>query len=157
MHERSTMRRAHRAGAALWRSVLASRAALRGTSTCSEPLGGSLAPACALVEHGAKLRVAVALSGGVDSAVAALLLKQQGHAVFGVFMRNWDADEEAYGGDAREEEGQRGGGGRGGDGGLACWERDLRDARAVAGRLGIPLHEVDFVREYWQQVWPYWI
>lgn len=64
--------------------------------------------------------VAVGLSGGVDSAVAAWLLRQAGHDVFGVFMRNWDA---------REEEG----------GGQCPAEIDLKDARQVSATVGRPL------------------
>lgn len=77
--------------------------------------------------------VAVGLSGGVDSAVAALRLRAAGVRVVGVFMRNWDGREEAGGGECPAE-------------------RDLEDARRVAGRIGIPLHEVDFVAEYWTRV-----
>lgn len=51
-------------------------------------------PTCFRVAAGEKLRVAVALSGGVDSAVVALRLLQEGHQVFGMFMCNWDAREE---------------------------------------------------------------
>jgi len=77
--------------------------------------------------------VAVGLSGGVDSAVGALKLKQAGHDVVGVYMRNWDAREE------------------GGD--VACpGDKDLADAQQVADTLGIPLHEIDFVAEYWTRV-----
>ena len=76
--------------------------------------------------------VVVGLSGGVDSAVAALLLKRAGFDVVGLIARNWDESEES---------------------GAACgYERDLRDAQSVARTLCIPLHEVDFVREYWQDV-----
>ena len=77
-------------------------------------------------------RVAVGLSGGVDSAVAAWLLKTAGFDVTGVLMRNWDEAEET--------------------GGECTFEKDQRDARAVAAHLGIPLREVDFVKEYWHSV-----
>lgn len=79
------------------------------------------------------LHVAVGISGGVDSAVAAMLLKQQGHDVFGVFMRNWDEAEER--------------------GNQNCSvEQDFKDAAAVCKQLNIPLHEVDFVSKYWNHV-----
>jgi hypothetical protein len=65
-------------------------------------LSSAAPPACVLAAAGNKLRVAVALSGGFDSAVTAMLLKQQGHDVFGIFMRNWDAAEEAADDDDRQ-------------------------------------------------------
>ena len=74
-------------------------------------------------------RVAVGLSGGVDSAVAAAVLREQGHDVVGVFMRNWDEKEER---------------------GVCTSEADAAKASAIAQHLGIPFHRVDFVREYWQ-------
>jgi tRNA-specific 2-thiouridylase len=74
--------------------------------------------------------VAVAVSGGVDSAVAAMLLQQQGYRVFGVHMHNWDAADEV--------------------GAPACSSAaDLADARALCRLLGIELLEVDFVARYW--------
>ena len=75
--------------------------------------------------------VAVGVSGGVDSSVAALLLKEQGHDVIGVHMTNWDIAEEG------EE---------------ACGEQEARDAHRVCEKLGIGFHRVSFVREYWNDV-----
>ena len=75
--------------------------------------------------------VAVGVSGGVDSSVAALLLRQQGHDVVGVHMTNWDAAEEGIEG---------------------CAEREERDARKVCEQLGIGFQHVSFVREYWHDV-----
>ena len=71
-------------------------------------------------------RVIVGLSGGVDSAVAALLLKEAGWDVQGLFMSNWEEDEDAY----------------------CTAAQDYQDARAVAAELAIPLHRVSFAREY---------
>ncbi|BBN12749.1 hypothetical protein MPTK1_5g22570 [Marchantia polymorpha subsp. ruderalis] len=77
--------------------------------------------------------IAVGLSGGVDSSIAALLLKRQGYRVFGVYMRNWDSSDEV--------------------GGTACSaERDYEDARLVAKQLGIELYEVDNQKRYWTDV-----
>lgn len=70
-------------------------------------------------------RVIVGLSGGVDSAVAALLLKEQGFEVHGLYMSNWD-DDDAY----------------------CTAAQDFQDARAVARELAIPLHRVSFAAEY---------
>jgi tRNA-specific 2-thiouridylase len=75
-------------------------------------------------------RVVVGLSGGVDSAVAALLLKEQGYDVHGLFMSNWDEDDTAY----------------------CTSASDYQDARAVARELEIPLHRVSFAAEYREQV-----
>ncbi len=78
-----------------------------------------------------RLRIVVGMSGGVDSSVAAWLLKRQGHEVVGVFMKNWeDDDDEAY-----------------------CSSRqDLVDAVAVADVLGVEIHAVNFAREYRERV-----
>jgi tRNA-uridine 2-sulfurtransferase len=74
-------------------------------------------------------RVIVGLSGGVDSAVAALLLRDAGHEVHGLYMDNWDDDDE-----------------------YCTAARDYQDARAVARELGLVLHRVSFAAEYRQQV-----
>jgi tRNA-specific 2-thiouridylase len=70
------------------------------------------------------------MSGGVDSSVAAHLLKEQGYRVSGLFMVNWTEDEEGYCSSAQ----------------------DFQDARAVCEELAIPLHRVDFSREYRERV-----
>ncbi len=81
-------------------------------------------------------RVIVGLSGGVDSAVAALLLQQQGHCVEALFMKNWDED----------------------DGSEYCTARaDLADAEAVCRLLGIRLHTANFAAEYWDNVFEHFL
>jgi len=79
-------------------------------------------------------KIAVGISGGVDSAVAALLLQQAGHEVIGVFMRNWDETEEI--GKTRQ----------------CTIEKDFKDAGAVCTQLNIPLYEADFIAQYWNEV-----
>ena len=75
--------------------------------------------------------IIVGLSGGVDSAVSALLLKQQGYQVEGVFMQNWEAER---------------------DDPYCSAEQDLSDAQAIADQIGIPLHTANFSKDYWQRV-----
>lgn len=79
-------------------------------------------------------RIVVGLSGGVDSAVAALLLKAQGADVQALHMTNWD-DEEGY----------------------CTAARDLQDARRVCEQIGIPLHHVNFAREYRENVFEHFL
>src|SRR3990167_4569477 len=79
-------------------------------------------------------KVVVGLSGGVDSAVSALLLKQQGLEVIGAFMQNWQIDQ---------------------DDPYCTAEQDLSDARAVADHIGIPLQVINFSQAYWNHVFQY--
>ncbi|MBI4302980.1 MAG: tRNA 2-thiouridine(34) synthase MnmA [Chloroflexi bacterium] len=88
------------------------------------------------------VKVAVAMSGGVDSSVAAALLKEEGYTVYGVTMQIWDG------------EGLRGEGMHHGCYG-AGEEEDIEDARRVAGALGIPYHVFDLRQEYKEQVLDY--
>ncbi|WP_406614538.1 tRNA 2-thiouridine(34) synthase MnmA [Mycoplasma corogypsi] len=86
-------------------------------------------------------KVVVGISGGVDSSVAAYLLKQQGYDVVGLFMRNWDSmvNNDILGNTELDK-------------GFCPQEQDYQDALAVAKKLDIPLHRVDFVKEYWDNV-----
>ncbi|MDR1255866.1 MAG: tRNA 2-thiouridine(34) synthase MnmA [Puniceicoccales bacterium] len=79
-------------------------------------------------------RVGIALSGGVDSSVAAYLLKEAGYDLHGVFMRTWNADDDA---NPLSE---------------CPWRRDLEDARAVAGQLGISFEVVSMIERYKEHV-----
>ena len=93
-----------------------------------------------------KVKVMVGLSGGVDSAVAAYLLIQQGYEVVGGFMRNWDAIANGdFLGNPTLNESQ------------CPQEKDYEDAIRVAEKLNIPLYRIDFVKEYWDYVFSYFI
>lgn len=76
-------------------------------------------------------KVIVGMSGGVDSSVSAYLLQQQGYQVAGLFMKNWEEDD-------NEE--------------YCSAATDLADAQAVCDKLGIELHTVNFAAEYWDNV-----
>lgn len=78
----------------------------------------------------------IGLSGGVDSSVSALLLKQQGYTVEALFMKNWEEDDtEEY----------------------CAAETDLADAQQVCDVLDIPLHTVNFASEYWERVFAHFL
>ncbi len=93
----------------------------------------------------AKKRVVVGMSGGVDSSVAAYLLKEQGYEVIGLFMQNWDP---ALNGDLADPYV---------DAEICQAQEDYNDAKAVADSLGIEIHRVDFVQEYWDKVFKFFL
>ncbi|XP_055350571.1 mitochondrial tRNA-specific 2-thiouridylase 1-like isoform X2 [Paramacrobiotus metropolitanus] len=76
-------------------------------------------------------RVVCGVSGGVDSCISALILKRKGFDVIGAFMRNWDSKDES---------------------GQCTLDKDCEDAENICRRLEIPFHEVNFVKEYWNDV-----
>ncbi|MCD7807735.1 MAG: tRNA 2-thiouridine(34) synthase MnmA [Erysipelotrichaceae bacterium] len=91
-------------------------------------------------------RVVLGLSGGVDSAVAAYVLKKQGYEVIGVFMRNWDSslNNDILGNPNNDAD-------------ICPQEQDYNDAKKVAEHLGIELRRVDFIKEYWDYVFTYFL
>ncbi len=82
------------------------------------------------------IRVVLGMSGGVDSSVAALLLKRQGYDVIGVFMKNWEEEDET---------------------GVCTSANDYNDVRRVAQRIGIPYYTVNFAKEYRERVFSYFL
>lgn len=91
-------------------------------------------------------KVVVGISGGVDSSVAAAILKEQGYEVIGLFMRNWDS---LVNNDIK--------GNKTLNGDICTQEIDYNDAKAVCDTLGIKLHRIDFVKEYWDYVFKYFL
>jgi tRNA-uridine 2-sulfurtransferase len=82
------------------------------------------------------IRVVVGMSGGVDSSVAALLLKQQGYDVIGIFMKNWDDTD---------------------DTGFCTATEDYNDVIRVCNQIGIPYYAVNFEKQYWDKVFTYFL
>ena len=91
-------------------------------------------------------KVMIGLSGGVDSAVAAYLLKKQGYEVVAGFMRNWDAiaNGDILGNPTLNNS-------------CCPQEADYEDAKLVAEKLGIELFRIDFIKEYWDNVFTYFL
>ena len=81
-------------------------------------------------------KIVVGMSGGVDSSVAALLLKRAGHEVIGVFMKNWEEKD---------------------DNGVCTSETDWTDVRGVCEKIDIPYYSVNFVKEYYDRVFSYFL
>ncbi len=81
-------------------------------------------------------RVVVGMSGGVDSSVTALLLKEQGYDVVGVFMKNWDDTDEN---------------------GVCTATEDYKDVALVANKIGVPYYSINFEKEYWDKVFSYFL
>lgn len=81
-------------------------------------------------------RVVVGMSGGVDSSVTALLLKEQGYDVIGIFMKNWDDTDEF---------------------GVCTATEDYNDVARVCEQIGIPYYAVNFEKEYWDKVFTYFL
>lgn len=88
------------------------------------------------MKDNSKTRVVVGMSGGVDSSVTALLLKEQGYDVVGVFMKNWDDTDEN---------------------GVCTATEDYKDVAKVANQIGIPYYSVNFEKEYWDRVFEYFL
>lgn len=82
------------------------------------------------------MKIVVGMSGGVDSSVAALLLKQQGYDVIGVFMRNWEESDED---------------------GVCTATEDYEDVQRVCETIDIPYYTVNFTREYYDRVFQYFL
>jgi len=82
------------------------------------------------------MKIVVGMSGGVDSAVSALLLAREGHEVIGVFMKNWEEQTPD---------------------GVCSSTRDAEDARAICDAIGIPHYTVNFSREYYERVFSYFL
>ncbi len=81
-------------------------------------------------------RVVIGMSGGVDSSVAALLLKEQGYDVIGIFMKNWDDTDEN---------------------GVCTATEDYNDVIRVCNQIGIPYYAVNFEKQYWDKVFTYFL
>ena len=92
------------------------------------------------------MKVLVGLSGGVDSAVAAYILKQAGHEVTCCFMRNWDSalNNDTLGNNTLNDD-------------ICPQEQDYNDAKNVADKLGLQLLRSDYIEEYWHEVFEFFV
>ena len=86
------------------------------------------------------------MAGGVDSAVGAYLLKKEGYEVIGLFMRNWDSNinNDILGNPNDTND-------------ICPQEKDYNDAKKVCEFLEIELHRIDFIKEYWDFVFTYFL
>lgn len=89
-----------------------------------------------IMKDNSQIKVVVGMSGGVDSSVTALLLKEQGYDVIGIFMKNWDDTDEN---------------------GFCTATEDYQDVALVAEQIGIPYYSVNFEKEYWNKVFSYFL
>ena len=89
------------------------------------------------------MKVVIGMSGGVDSEVSAYLLDKEEYDVIGLFMKNWDSNINS------DPEGITDG--------ICPQEQDYIDAKKVCDHLGIPLYRVDFIKEYWDSVFAYFL
>lgn len=89
-----------------------------------------------MTKPNSETRVVVGMSGGVDSSVTALLLKQQGYDVIGIFMKNWDDTDEF---------------------GYCTAEADAEDVRRVCEQIDIPYYTVNFEKQYYDKVFAYFL
>ncbi len=87
-------------------------------------------------EANSKIKVICGMSGGVDSSVSAFILQQQGYDVEGLFMKNWEEDDDTD---------------------YCTAAADLADAQAVCDKLGIKLHKINFAAEYWDNVFEHFL
>ncbi|WP_040976759.1 tRNA 2-thiouridine(34) synthase MnmA [Necropsobacter massiliensis] len=90
----------------------------------------------AQVADNSRKKVIVGMSGGVDSSVSAFILQQQGYQVEGLFMKNWEEDDDTD---------------------YCTAAADLTDAQAVCDKLGIRLHKINFAAEYWDNVFEHFL
>lgn len=89
-----------------------------------------------MINNNKNTKIVVGMSGGVDSSVSALLLKEQGYDVIGIFMKNWDEKD---------------------DSGYCTAAEDYEDVVRVCDQIGIPYYSINFTEEYWNRVFKYFL
>ncbi len=115
---------------------MAKKASLSVKNFCRLWYNGGKAVELTMNKDNSQTRVVVGMSGGVDSSVTALLLKQQGYDVIGIFMKNWDDTDEF---------------------GHCTAEEDAEDVRRVCEQIGIPHYTVNFEQAYFDKVFTYFL